>query len=63
MEDHLKVLKLYPIFFNIEESMKLGKLVELEEIKGVLRNFIKDKSLGPDWWIMKFILHFFDIVC
>jgi hypothetical protein len=33
-----------------------------EEIHEVLKGFVKDKSLGPDGWTVKFFIQFFDLV-
>ena len=37
-------------------------MVQLEEVKEVLQNFIKDKSLGLSIWTMELFFHFFDFV-
>jgi hypothetical protein len=33
-----------------------------QEIWEVLKSFAKDKSLGPDGWIVEFFINFFDLV-
>ena len=62
LEYQLKVLNMYPRFFNPEEGRKVGKMVELVEIKEVLKKFMKDKSTGLDGRTVEFFLYLFDIV-
>ena len=40
LEDQLKVLKLYSIFFSIDEGREVGKEVILGEVKYVLKYLI-----------------------
>ena len=53
---------MYPRFFSPEEGWDMENKVELEEIKEVLSNIMKDKILGPDDWTIEFFFNFFDIV-
>ena len=48
--DLVRFSSLYPRMVNEEEAESLFKPVTLEEIKSVLENFKKEKSLGPDGW-------------
>jgi len=43
-------------------SNDLACPVRVEELKDVLHSFTKDKSLGPDRWIVEFFTIFFDLV-
>jgi len=52
----------YPSMVNEEEVIHIEKLVTKEEVLEVLKGFAKDKSLGPDGWIVEFYLHFYDMV-
>lgn len=41
--DKMKVLKHYPSFFHKEEGLMVGSKVNIEEVKSVLKKFVKDK--------------------
>ena len=40
----------------------LENLVTKEEVLEVLKEFMKDKSPGPEGWAVEFYLHFFELV-
>ena len=40
----------------------LENLVTKEEVLEVLKEFMKDKSPGPEGWTVEFYLHFFELV-
>lgn len=44
----LKVFHNYPIFFSLEEGLKIGEPVSLKEIEEILKKIANSKSLGPD---------------
>ena len=58
LEQQLKILKYYPIFFSEEEGNEIGKEAELEKVKGVLSLFAKEKIHGPYGWSVEFFVHF-----
>lgn len=45
-----------------EEVSILEHVVTMEELSLVLKGFAKDKSPGPNGWIVEFFLYFFDLV-
>jgi hypothetical protein len=44
------------------DVLELEKPCTIEEISLVLKSFSKDKSLGPDGWMVEFFLWFFDLI-
>ena len=58
----LKVICLFPYFISPEERESFNGQVTLSEVEAALKNFKKDKSLGPDGWPVEFYLAFFDIL-
>jgi len=52
----------YPNFFTERDVQELEKPNFIEEIKLVLKSFVKDKSPGIDGWMVKFFLTFFDLI-
>ena len=63
LEDQLKFLIHYPVFINSEEGAKIGEAVFIQEVKSVLKQFSKEKILGPNGWQpTELFLHFFDTV-
>jgi hypothetical protein len=58
----MKVVRLFPKFFNDEMNEIMELEVTKEEIKGVLGNFKKAKTLGPDGWIVEFFLGLYDFL-
>jgi hypothetical protein len=52
----MKVVRLFPRFFNDEMNEIMESKVTKEELKVVLRNFKKAKSPGPGGWTMEFFL-------
>jgi hypothetical protein len=47
---------------NDEETGPLYNPVTLEELKSILFQLKKDKSLGPNGWTVEFFIFFFDLV-
>jgi len=45
-----------------DDAFLLDSFCTLQEIHVALKSFSKDKSQGPDGWIVEFYLHFFDLV-
>jgi len=60
--DQLHVIRLFPRFIDEESRHMIDAPTTLKEIKDVLVHFSKDKSPGPDGWIVDFFLHFFDLL-
>jgi hypothetical protein len=58
----MKVVRLFPRFFNDEMNEIMESEVTKEELKVVLGNFKKAKSPGPDGWIVEFFLGFYDFL-
>jgi hypothetical protein len=54
--DIIKVVRLFPRFFNDDMNEIVDSKVTKEELKVVLGNFKKAKSPGPDGWTMEFFL-------
>ena len=61
IEDQLKVISLFPSFVLDEEKVSFMADPTLFEIEGILKGFKKDKT-GLDGWLVKFYLHFFNLV-
>jgi hypothetical protein len=57
-----QVVKIFSKMVTEDEVIILEKSCIREEILEVLKGFTKDKSLGPDGWIVEFFLHFFELV-
>ena len=58
----LKFVMLFPIMIPPDEAHGLVDPVTLSEIEGALKSFKKDRSPGPDGWLVEFFLYFFDLV-
>jgi hypothetical protein len=52
----------FPCFTNEEDNKMLMEEVTLEELKGVMRRFQREKIPGPDRWTIEFFLCFFDLL-
>jgi hypothetical protein len=52
----------FPSFANEEDNRMLMEEVTLEELKGVMRSFQKEKIRGPYGWTIEFFLGFFDLL-
>ena len=48
IDAQLKVISHLPIFFSPEESEVIGAPISLNEVKEVLKKFVKEKSVGLD---------------
>ena len=58
----LQIIQNYPKLFIIEEVDLIGSPISSNEIKGVMKLFSKDKSLGPDSLAVELFLSFFDLM-
>jgi hypothetical protein len=56
----LKVISYFPRMINEELNEDLYILVTKEELFSILQYFKKDKSPGPDGWLVEFYIEFFD---
>lgn len=45
-----------------EDALSLDRPCTLHEVSTALKSFSKDKSPGPNGWIVEFYLHFFDLI-
>lgn len=52
----------FPRFVNNEVVEDLDLLVTLGELEGRLKWFKKDKSLGPNGWLIEFYLAYFEVL-
>jgi hypothetical protein len=62
IEDQIETTRLFPRMVMEEDATVLEKPNTLKEVLVVLKGFSKDKSPGLDDWMVKFFLHFFDLV-
>ena len=62
LEAQLKTVSLFPTFFNEEYILLIQGQVTLQEIQDFLKQFKREKSVGPDGWTVELFLHFFDIM-
>jgi hypothetical protein len=62
ISDQCKVTELFSQWVNEEEANALVSPVTLEELQGVLGQFKKEKSPGPDGWTSEFFIFFFDLL-
>ena len=60
--DQLKVIKLFPTLTQVEDVDGFLKPITLQEVESVPRGFKKDKSPGPNGWLVEFFLAFFDLI-
>ena len=60
--EQLNVVRLFPHMTTDEDINCFLKPISGSEVEAVLRGFKKDKSPGPDGWLVEFFLAFFDLV-
>ena len=60
--DQLKVIKLFPSFIPKVDVGVFTSQVTLTEVEGAFKGFKRDKSPGPDGWLVELFLWFFDLV-
>ena len=60
--DQLRVVMLFPNMITLEDAPGLTQPITLSEIEAALHSFKKDKSPEPDGWLVKFYIHFFDLL-
>lgn len=58
----IRVGGLFPQFVDQEVAEDLYKLVSMGVLENALKWFKKDKSLGPDGWLVEFYLAFFELL-
>ena len=51
-----------PTFFSEEEGRRLFDHVSFKELKLIVHEFTKGKSLGPDGWIVELFIEFFYLI-
>ena len=62
IEAQLNVIRIYPSFVQEEDRELFLSPFTLQNVESVLRGFKKDKSPGPNGWLVEFYLHFIDLV-
>ena len=63
IEAQLKVIRLFPSFLQHQEDLEsFTRQISMEEVEMALKSFKKDKSLGPDGWLVEFFLAFLDLL-
>ena len=60
--DLLKTIRKFPHFFDMSDSLEIGKDILVQEILEVFKGFSKDNIPVPDEWTAEFYLHFFYLV-
>lgn len=60
LEEHMGLIREYPVMFSEEDNRRLLGEVSTEEIKRVIKSFAVDKILGPDGWTPDFFLYFIE---
>lgn len=60
IEAQLEFIDQYPRMMEEEDLNKMKERVGPDEIRGVLKSFVADKSPGPDGWTPDFFLHFYE---
>jgi hypothetical protein len=60
--NQLNSVRLFPAFVSDEDKRLLEQAATKEELLGILKDFAKDKSPGPDGWTSEFFLSFFELV-
>ena len=58
----LKIIRLFPSFFESDEKEVFSSVVTISEVEKALKSFKKDKAPGPDGWPVEFYLTFFDLL-
>lgn len=56
----IRVAQLFPSFIDEEGNDILMSPVFKDEVEAILKSMQKEKSSGPDGWMVEFFLHFFD---
>lgn len=54
--------QVFPSFIDEDDNTILMASVSKGEVEGVLLSMQKEKSLGPDGWMVEFFQHFFDLI-
>lgn len=62
IEDQIWGSNSYPTMFHSDKNGELFKPINMEEVHYVLKSFTKDKCLRPSGWMVKFFLHFIDLI-
>jgi hypothetical protein len=62
ISDQVETVGLFDYIVKEDDVVLLDSPCTKVEIWEVLKSFAKDKSLGPDEWIVEFFIHFFDLV-
>ena len=62
IEAQLKVIRLFPSYISLEEKESFTSQITLEEVEQALKSFKRDRSSGPDGWLVEFSLDFFDLL-
>ena len=62
ISSQMKVTSLFPSYFSLEDRSAFTTKVTLHEVERALKSFKKDKSLGPDGFLVEFFLAFFDLL-
>jgi hypothetical protein len=57
----VKVVSMFPRFFDEEVNVGIEAIVSKEELKVVLSSFKKEKTPSPDGWTIKFYFIFYDL--
>lgn len=52
----------FPRYIEEEENNFITEAVTKGEVEGILRSMQKDKSTGPDGWVVEFFQHFFESI-
>lgn len=58
----MKVVRLFPTIFSLEDNESLDASVSLDELKATLSSCQKSKILGSDGWTVEFYEFFFHLV-
>lgn len=58
----IQLAQTFPRFAEEEENSNLMEEVTLDELKGVMHSFQRDKSPGPDGWTIEFYEGFFELL-
>lgn len=57
-DDQTSVANLFPSMVTEVEAQSVNQPCKLEDLKKILKDFVVDKSSGPDGWIVEFFLYF-----
>eukprot|EP00253_Pinus_taeda_P036191 PITA_36191 len=52
----------FPQMFDGEQNDYIFQPITEEELLETMKSFKKDKCPGPDGWMIKFLIHFFDLI-